>query len=289
MKQPEKISAPKKAEVIVVAVASHKGGVGKTTTTIQLGTGLSVAASDVDAVVLVDADAQGHLGEYLGVGAGSDFADALLGQRALVDCLVKSAEYKHLWVMRGGLATWKAEQLFVRMSNGDSQGKVPLAERMRDMLNLLGEVGEGGGKVVVIIDTGPGFSEIQTAVLVVANYILCPLTPSVGGQIGMNAIWEWLQELTTEDKGFGILPQMYNLQNAGDVRLLRSVQLQPEIGPQVYQAIPYSEEMARALDVGLPVWRVDELTKSIAGQRFADALERLASELDIKLRVKRRK
>jgi chromosome partitioning protein len=273
--------------VTIVAIASHKGGVGKTTTTIQLGTGLSVAGVDVEAVILVDADAQGHLGEYLGVGAGGDFADALLGQKAIEDCLVKAKGYERLWVMRGGLATWNAEQVFVR----DGVGDTPLADRLRQMLDLLGQVAEKHGQVVVLIDTGPGFSEIQTAVLVVADYILCPLTPSVGGQIGMNAIWEWLGKIGTraKAKGFGILPQMYNISNPGDVRLLRSVQLQPEIGPHVYEVIPYSEAMARALDVGLSVWEVKELSKDLVGKRFAEALERLATELEIKLRVKRRK
>jgi chromosome partitioning protein len=265
--------------VIAVVVASNKGGVGKTTTVVQLGTGLSSLVPDVGAIVLIDGDAQGHLGAYLGIGSAGDFAAALRGKKAITECLTPVEGCKRLWVMRGNEETWELERGFVK--GAGQKGFQPLAERLRDLLQLLTGLVEEGQKVLVIIDTAPSYSEIQTAALLVADYILCPLTPTIGGEMGMFSMWEWVRELgSNARKGFGVLPQMYDLENPIHKRTLRTVQnMTGKIS--VYPAIPYSVELAEALDTGVTVWASRKLKGSPVAQRYGEVLERLAGELGL--------
>lgn len=267
-------------QVLCIVIASNKGGVGKTTTAVQLGTGLS-KRTDVGAVVLIDGDAQGHLGAYLGLGTAGDFSAALMGQKAITEALVEVDGFDNLYVMRGNESTWELERTFVK-SEGTKDFQ-SLADRLRDLLKLLGGLAKSDDeKVVVVIDTAPSYSEIQTASLLVADYILCPLTPTIGGEMGMYSMREWVRALEDNSKGFGVIPQMYDLDNALHARTLRT--LQNMLGQQsFYTAIPYSVEMAEALDTSGTVWTSRRLKGTHVANSYEEALERLAGELALDL------
>lgn len=265
-------------QVVTVVVASNKGGVGKTTTSLQLGAGLSLAGGDIGAVVLIDGDAQGHLGEYLGLSRSGDFAAALLGEKAITECLVEVDGFDNMYLMRGSESTWELERTFVK---GEGQkGFQPLAERLQQMIDMLPGIAEDGKTVVVIIDTAPSYSEIQTAALLVADYILCPLTPTIGGEMGMVSMREWVTELGHEDKGFGVLPQMYDMDNNVHKRTLRTIQNM--IGQtNIYPAIPYSTELAEALDNGTTVWQSRRLKGTPVADQYTDVLSKLVDNLHL--------
>jgi cellulose biosynthesis protein BcsQ len=119
---------------------------------------------------------------------------------------------------------------------------------------------------------------------VVADYILCPLTPTIGGEMGMMSMWEWARQLGNR-KGFGVLPQMYDLENPVHKRTLRTIQHM--VGKKIYPAIPYSSEIAEATDASTPIWLSRKLSGSQVGARYAQVLEKLAGELEIELEFKR--
>lgn len=72
----------------VIAVANQKGGVAKTTTVVHLGVAL---AEHGYAVLLVDLDPQGHLGEMLGIVSEAlplEISDVLAGERRITDVII---------------------------------------------------------------------------------------------------------------------------------------------------------------------------------------------------------
>ena len=71
----------------VIAIGSQKGGVGKTTSTIQLGAELARTGHKV---LLIDLDPQGHLAEGLGYNAGDfevDISEVLLRKTPITDII----------------------------------------------------------------------------------------------------------------------------------------------------------------------------------------------------------
>ena len=189
--------------MIAVAVASMKGGVGKTTLATHLGAAL--AARGVR-VLLIDMDTQGHAAAYLGAGRG-DGAYQLLTRTdpdsphgfAPVPDLITRDVRPGLDVIAGNARTAFAETVLAERMGRERV----LARRLQD---VEGEYDVG------LIDVPPGFSIVSSVALFAAQGVLVPVIPGAGPESGVHDLTRRLESMKREvDRAptlLGLVPNM---------------------------------------------------------------------------------
>lgn len=176
--------------MIIVALASMKGGVGKTTLCTHLAA--TFAAGGVR-VLVVDMDTQGHAAAYLGA-ARSDAAYRLLvegdpqGAYAAytpVSALIHRDVRPGLDLIAGNPRTAFAE--------------AALSERMGRERVLARRLAEVEGEYdVALIDVPPGFSVVSSVALYAAGGVLVPVIPGAGPESGVRDLLSRLDAMRRE-------------------------------------------------------------------------------------------
>ncbi len=247
---------------VTIVVANQKGGVGKTTTSVNLSASLALSGCRV---LLVDMDPQGNATMGSGVDKGSL-------QRSSYDWLMEDASLASV-VQRcpGGYE--------VLPSNADlTAAEVELLRLDQRELRLKSRLADAAGYDFVIIDCPPALNILTLNALLAADSVLIPMQCEYYALEGLTALLETIEgvrasgnpELSIE----GLLRTMYDPRNS----LTRDVsrQLIQYFGDQVFRTvIPRNVRLAEAPSHGLPAILYDRQSRgAVAYMALAGEIKR---------------
>lgn len=226
----------------IIAVANQKGGVGKTTTSVNLAASLAVNECSV---LLIDMDPQANATSGLGV-------DARALRRSIYDCLVRDVKISEL------IQPTDISKLSIVPSNADLAGAevelITIPEREKVLKQAVDEVQDLYD--FLIIDCPPALGMLTINALVAALSVLVPVQCEYYAMEGLGRLMSNVQRvqdsLNPALELEGILLTLYDSRNT----LSRQVaeEIREHFKEKVYKTvIPRNVTLAEAPSYGRPV------------------------------------
>lgn len=262
----------------IIAIANQKGGVGKTTTAINLGTALAAVEKRV---LLIDLDPQGNASTGLGIDADKreiSTYDLLLADANIED-VVCETQVPGLFIAP---ATTDLSSADVELAANESR-----ATRLRNIVRA--GVLDPFDLDYVLIDCPPSLNLLTVNAMVASDSVLVPLQAEFFALEGLSQLMLSIREVRqTANRDLrieGVVLTMFDTRN----NLSRQVELdvRENLGDLVYQTIvPRNVRLSEAPSFAMPALLYDHTSKgSIAYQKLAAEMLRRHGEKSAKVLI----
>lgn len=250
----------------IISILNQKGGVGKTTTTVNVADFLAKAGKSV---LIVDADPQGNATSGLGLdknSLNSTLCDVLLSGSDMNSTIQKTA-YKNLEILPAN-----ARLASVEIDIASSQNR---EEKLKNALS-----GDTGKYDYILVDCPPALGLLTINALTASDKVIIPVQAEYYALEGLSQLLQVMQQV---QKSFnpslellGVVVTMFDKRNALSQQVYDEVG--KHFGDKLFETvIPRNVRLAEAPSYGQPIDEYDKWSKG------AKAYKNLASEIDKKV------
>lgn len=254
----------------VITVTNQKGGVGKTTTSVNLAYFLAKAGHST---LVIDYDPQGNASTGLGLEKEKlekTICEVMTGEATLEDVICPVEKIKNLFVAPTIPELANVEQEII-----NEQGKFVL---LRNAISMIEDKFE-----FILIDSAPSLSLLTVNAMVAADYLLLPVQTEF---YALEGVAQLLNSMSLVKRGMnknlkllGVLATMYDKRTALSSQVY--AELKKYFKEKVFETvIPRNIRIAEAPSHGLPVGAYDRFSKG------SKAYKNLAQEVLERINVK---
>ena len=176
------------ASTRVIAVANQKGGVGKTTSVVNLAASFALAGLKV---VVIDADAQGNASSAFGVAHGPGTPstyEVITGQLSIGEVLQACPEMDNLWVCPATIDLSGAEIELVDLERREFR----LANAVEYFVQAYQQID------LILIDCPPSLGLVTLNVMVAADEVLIPIQTEYYALEGLSQLWSTIDRISAD-------------------------------------------------------------------------------------------
>lgn len=241
----------------IIAIANQKGGVGKSTTAINLGAGLALQGENV---LIVDLDPQGNTSSGLGIDRGSielSTYELLVDDDISIDDVLEPTSVRNLHVVPATIELAGAEIELVSMFSREQKLKQALTNSLSDY-------------DFVLIDCPPSLGLLTINGLTAADEVLIPIQCEYYALEGVSQLTRNIglvqQNLNPQLEIEGVVLTMFD----GRTTLSSDVakQVRDHFGPVTYKTvIPRTVRLSEAPSYGEPIEAYDGMSRGAIAYR----------------------
>lgn len=247
----------------IISIFNQKGGVGKTTTNINLAAGLSMKDKKV---LTIDLDPQGNTTSGLGIEKRDQKLssyDLLLGTTPVSELIQPIAGLSGLFIIPSSMDLASAD---IELSHSENREKI-LSSRLEEL--------EAGQFDFILLDCPPSLGLLSINALTASDSVIIPMQSEFYALEGISQLLGTINRVNqglNEDLAIeGVLLTMYDPRK--NLHLEVAKELKNHFGDLVYRTtIPQNVRLAEAPSFGQPIYQFDPRCKG------AEAFEDLVTE-----------